>query len=100
MARKVAIYPTLQPVGVETMCAKMPLALPVTTSASPVSVCPVADRLTEAQWRLLRTRLEELAEHQASRDVRHTEMTRAEMGELLLLLVDKIDDLQRRIDAA
>jgi hypothetical protein len=55
-------------------------------------------RLTDAQWQTFRKRIEALAEARAQSP--EHEVNKAELAEMLLLLVDRIDDLQRRIDAA
>ncbi len=50
--------------------------------------------LTEEQWRIFRAQLEQLAEENA----RSPSIVRsAEMAEMLLLLVDRIDELEKRI---
>jgi hypothetical protein len=55
-------------------------------------------QLTDEQWRIFRDRLEELAERSA-RD-QQDEVSRAELGEMLLLLMDRIDDLEQRLREA
>jgi hypothetical protein len=50
--------------------------------------------LTDEQWRIFRAQLEQLAEANA----RSPGVVRsAEMAEMLLLLVDRIDELEKRI---
>jgi hypothetical protein len=50
--------------------------------------------LTDEQWRIFRAQLEQLAEANA----RSPSVVRsAEMAEMLLLLVDRIDELEKRI---
>jgi hypothetical protein len=51
--------------------------------------------LTDEQWRIFRARLEELAERASS----GSEVSREELAEMLLLLVDRIDDLEKRLRA-
>jgi hypothetical protein len=54
-------------------------------------------RLTDAQWREFRARMEELAEASARSPER--EVNKAELAEMLLLLVDRIDQLEKRLSA-
>jgi hypothetical protein len=50
--------------------------------------------LTDEQWRIFRAQLEQLAEANA----RSPSVVRsAEMAEMLLLLVDRIDELEKRM---
>ena len=50
--------------------------------------------LTEQQWRLLRHRMEVIAEGNVTAQVR---LNPAELAGLVLLLMDRIDDLEKRM---
>ena len=50
--------------------------------------------LTDDQWRIFRAQLEQLAEDNARSP---TVVRSAEMAEMLLLLVDRIDELEKRL---
>lgn len=53
--------------------------------------------LTDQQWRAFRDRLEELAERAASG--RQAEVTREELAAMLLIVLDRLDDLEKRLTA-
>lgn len=50
--------------------------------------------LTEQQWRLLRQRMEALAEGNVTAQVR---LNPVELAGFVLLLMDRIDDLEKRL---
>jgi hypothetical protein len=50
--------------------------------------------LTEQQWRLLRQRMEMIAEGNVTSQVR---LNPAELAGFVLLLMDRIDDLEKRM---
>ena len=50
--------------------------------------------LTEQQWRLLRQRMEAIAEGNVTAQVR---VNPAELAGFVLLLMDRIDDLEKRM---
>jgi hypothetical protein len=54
--------------------------------------------LTEAQWLLFRAKMEEIAERN---ERSHAKVNPVEMAEMMLLLMDRIDHLEKRLgDAA
>jgi DnaJ-domain-containing protein 1 len=53
-------------------------------------------KLTEAQWRLLRQRMEEIAEGNTRYRV---QLNPIEVAEYMLMLMDRIDDLERKLSA-
>jgi hypothetical protein len=83
-----------------------PLTHPVYTGAvtypGSFAVCTAADSfhsmipLTDEQWRIFRDRLEHLAE-QSARDQQSAKVSHAELGEMLLLLMDRIDHLEKQL---
>jgi hypothetical protein len=57
---------------------------------------PDPSKLTEAQWRLLRQMMEEIAEG----NTRHrVQLNPVEVAEYMLMLMDRIDELERRLSA-
>jgi DnaJ-domain-containing protein 1 len=57
---------------------------------------PDFSKLTEAEWRLLRQRMEEIAEGNARSRV---QLNPVEVAEYMLMLMDRIDDLERKLSA-
>lgn len=53
--------------------------------------------LSDDQWQLFRARLEQLAEADARSP---SQVSHAELGELLLILMYRLDDLEERIKSA
>lgn len=54
--------------------------------------------LSEAQWQAFRQRMEEMAKGEAK--AVELGLNPELLGELVLLLIDRIDELQKKIDAA
>ncbi len=57
---------------------------------------PDFSKLTEAEWRLLRQRMEEIAEGNTRSRV---QLNPVEVAEYMLMLMDRIDDLERKLSA-
>jgi hypothetical protein len=57
---------------------------------------PDFSKLTEAQWRLLRQRMEEIAEGNTRSRL---QLNPVEVAEYMLMLMDRIDDLERKLSA-
>jgi hypothetical protein len=64
----------------------------------PIFFCMVPDpsKLTEEQWRLLRDRMEDIAEGNTRSRVK---LDPVEVAEYVLMLMDRIDDLEKKLSA-